>query len=354
MLYTKRLIQAFAVLAGIAIILSAQACKKDDNNDDTNDGSAQLQQERLKVGRILLEVQAHNVDEALPYYSDSIEYHDPIVSISGIADMTAFFNNLIVVASPNLLTIVHDETIDGDVYSATWTMSGDFLNNPYEARGISIFKFEPNSTQVYYQRDYYSEGDIMTSIPLMAQAILGFRTYYRCAVDPTFDCPLKSSPQMAGSIPLRSYDQVSSDQLTVGRQLVAINAGNYTEVFPYFAPNYEYHDPIVNIYTPDTMAMFLDSLFVASSNLITTIEDETIADDIYFATWTMSGEFDGSAFSAPGMSIVKFVEGTTQTYYSMDYYTEGDIMLGVPQLAETVIGFRHYYREAVDPNYGGN
>jgi hypothetical protein len=95
-------------------------------------------------------------------------------------------------------------------------------------------------------------------------------------------------------------------------------------------------------------------LFVASSNLITTIEDETIADDIYFATWTMSGEFDGSAFSAPGMSIVKFVEGTTQTYYSMDYYTEGDIMLGVPQLAETVIGFRHYYREAVDPNYGGN
>jgi hypothetical protein len=51
------------------------------------------------------------------------------------------------------------------------------------------------------------------------------------------------------------------------------------------------------------------------------------------------------------MSIVKFVPGTTQTFYSRDYYTEGDVMLGVPELASAVEGFRHYYRLAVDPNY---
>jgi hypothetical protein len=351
--YMKKFTQAFAILSGIVLILMVQACKKEDSNNDIDDGSAQLHQERLKVGRALLEVQAHNVDEALPYYSDSIEYHDPIVNIYGIEDMTAFFNNLIVVASPNLLTIVEEETLINDIYSATWTMSGDFLDVPYQAKGISIFKFEPNSSQVYYQRDYYSEGDIMVTIPGLDQAILAFRTYYRCAVDPTFDCPLPYAPQSTENNRLRSLDQVSSDQLEVGRQLVEINAGNWTNMLPYLASNYEYHDPRVNIYTPDTMAMFLDSLFAGSSDLYTIVEDETVVDDIYMATWTMSGEFNGATFSAPGMSIVKFVEGTTQTYYSRDYYTEGDIMLGVPELASAVLGFRHYYLEAVDPNYGG-
>ena len=69
------------------------------------------------------------------------------------------------------------------------------------------------------------------------------------------------------------------------------------------------------------------------------------------ATWTMSGQFNGAPFSAPGMSIVKFIEGTTQTYYSRDYYTEGDVMLGVPELRDAVLGFRYYYRSAVDPNF---
>jgi hypothetical protein len=349
----KKLIQAFAIFAGIILILMVQACKKEDSNNDIDDGSAQLYQERLVAGRILLEVQAHNVDEALPYYSDSIEYHDPIVNIYGIEDMTEFFNNLIVVASPTLVTIIEDETLIGDIYSATWTMSGDFLDVPYQAKGISIFKFVPNSTQVYYQRDYYSEGDIMATIPGLDQTVYFFRTYYRCAVDPTFDCPLVNSPRSTQNIQLRSLDQLSSDQLEVGRQLVEINAGNWTNVIQYLASDYEYHDPIVNIYTPDTMAMFLDSLFAGSSDLYTIVEDETVVNDIYMATWTMSGEFGGASFSAPGMSIVKFVEGTTQTYYSRDYYTEGDIMLSVPELANAVLGFRHYYREAVDPNYGG-
>jgi hypothetical protein len=343
----RKFIKTFAIIGGIVITLIMSACSKDDSNDD----ALKLHQERLEIGRALLEVQAPNVDEVLPYYTDDIEYHDPIVNIYGIQDMTAFLNQLIIGASPNLVTIVEDETLFNDSYSATWIMSGDFLGVPYQAKGISIFKFLPNSTQVYYQRDYYSEGDIMATIPGLDQAIEGFRTYYRCAVDPTFDCPFPASTPGIENNPLRSQDQISSDQLLVGRQLVEINAGNWTNVLPFLASNYDYHDPIVNIYGPDTMALFLGRLFAGSSDLYTVVEDETVVDDIYMATWTMSGQFNGAPFSAPGMSIVKFVEGTTQSYYSRDYYTEGDVMLGVPELADAVLGFRHYYRSAVDPTY---
>jgi len=344
----RKFIQSLAILTGIVIMLITQAC----SNDDSNDDSAQLHQERLEIGRALLEVQAPNVGEILPYYTDDIEYHDPIVDINGIQDMTAFLNQLIIGASPNLVTIIEEETLIDDIYSATWTMSGDFLEVPYEAKGISVFNFMPNSAQVYYQRDYYSEGDIMATIPGLDEAIGGFRTYYRCSVDPTFECPLTPPSALnAEKSILSSPDQLSSEQLEVGRQLVEINAENWANVLPYLESNYEYHDPIVDIYGPDTMAEFLGRLFAGSSDLYTIVEDETIVDDIYMATWTMAGEFNGAPFSAPGMSIVKFVEGTTQTYYSRDYYSEGDVMLGVPELAEAVIGFRTYYRCAVDPKF---
>jgi hypothetical protein len=195
-------------------------------------------------------------------------------------------------------------------------MAGDFLEVPYQAKGISIFKFLPNSTQVYYQRDYYSEGDIMATIPGLDDAIGGFRMYYRCAVDPTFDCPLPPPALSKENNSLRSQQQINNDQLTIGRQLVEIHADNWTNVIPFLEDSYEYHDPIVDIFGPDTMATFLGQLFAGSSELFTIVEDETLADDIYMATWTMSGSFNGAPFSAPGMSIVKFIEGTTQTYYS--------------------------------------
>jgi hypothetical protein len=326
-----------------------------------------LYQERLEVGRALLEVQFTNVAEVLPYYTEDIEYHDPIVDIYGIEQMTGFLYQLLG-ASPDLVTIIEDETLVGDIYSATWIMSGQFLGVPYEAKGISIFKFRHRSAMVYYQRDYYSEGDIMATIPGLDLAIEGFRTFYRCAVDPTFDCPLGGPPSGSESgigfeAPdnpqallgrdnrLRSPEQLRRAQLAVGRQLVEINAENWTAVLPKLASNYEYHDPIVDIYGPDTMAEFLGRLFAGSSDLYTTVEDETLVGGVYMATWTMSGMFNGAEFSAPGMSIVKFVDGTLQCHYSRDYYTEGDVMLGVPELEEAVQGFRVYYRCAVDPTF---
>jgi hypothetical protein len=177
-------------------------------------GTKEIHQRRLEVGRELLEVQFSNVAEVLPYYTADIEYHDPIVDIYGIEDMTGFLYQLLG-ASPDLVTIIEDETLIGDVYSATWIMSGQFLGVPYEAKGISIFKFRPRSAMVYYQRDYYSEGDIMATIPGLDLAIGGFRTVYRCAVDPTFECPLDGPP--SGSVSEMGVEAPDQAQALVGR-----------------------------------------------------------------------------------------------------------------------------------------
>ncbi len=365
----KKFVLASVLLVSILTLLPVQLYA----------GQPQLYQERLEVGRALLEVQFANVEEVLPYYTDDIEYHDPVVDIYGIGDMTGFLYRLL--GAGNLVTIVEDEILVGDTYSATWTMYGDFFTVPYEAKGISIFKFERKSSMVYYQRDYYSEGDIMATIPGLDEAIGGFRTVYRCAVDPTFDCPFDApsaasqselafktaeSPKkargrgMSQRSPkaalgrdnrLRSPEQLRRAQLEIGRQLVEINAGNWPQVLPYLAENYEYHDPIVDIYGPDIMAQFLARLFAGSSDLYTTVEDESLDNGVYMATWTMAGEFGGADFSAPGMSIVKFVPGTLQSYYSRDYYTEGDIMATIPVLDEVLAGFRHFYKCVVDPTY---
>jgi hypothetical protein len=93
-------------------------------------------------------------------------------------------------SSPELVTTVEEETCINGIYTATWTMVGSFDGVPYSANGMSIIKFRPRSLKVYYARDYYTEGDIMINIPGLAEPTSAFRTYYRCAVDPTFDCPL--------------------------------------------------------------------------------------------------------------------------------------------------------------------
>jgi len=96
-------------------------------------------------------------------------------------------------SSPDLITAVEDETVINGVYTATWTMVGQFNGVPFSAKGMSIAKFRPWSTRVHYARDYYTEGDIMVNIPGLDEAVTAFRTFYRCAVDPTFDCPLEES-----------------------------------------------------------------------------------------------------------------------------------------------------------------
>jgi hypothetical protein len=325
----------------------------------------QLRQDRLEIGRGMLEVQNVDWTTLLGYYSDDIEYHCPIVDVYGIEMVTEFLGRLYG-SSPDLVTTIEDETLVDDVYSATWTMVGTFSGVPYEANGISIIKFRRWSREVYYWRDYYTEGDIMSNVPGFDVAILGFRTYYRCAVDPTFDCPLELAT--ADALPeieplvdspvsdkygrgIRSLIRLRRDRLEIGRALVEINASNWQSLLPYYTDDYEYHDPIVDIYGFDTLVPFFARLFASSPNLVTTVEDEMLIDGVYTATWTMVGSFNGVPYSAKGMSILKFRPWSTQTYYSRDYYSESDIMATIPGLDQAVEGFRISYKCVVDPAF---
>jgi hypothetical protein len=334
------------ILAGVLVLAPTGAAADSRDLDD----------ERLAIGRALIEVQSDNWPSILPYYTDDIEYHDPIVDIFGLATMGEFLGRLFA-SSPDLVTTIEDETLRDGVYVATWEMVGQFAGVPYSAKGISIIKFRDDTLQVYYQRDYYTENDIMINIPGLDEAAIGFRTFYRCAVDPTFDCPLG---EPAVDLARRSWPegdqyQMVNDlyqwQLNVARALVEIDASNYESLLHLYSQDIAYRDPIVTIDGIRTMSEFLGLLFDSSPDLVTTIEDETLVDGIYAATWTMVGQFDGVPFNAKGMSLVKFQPGSHEVSYSRDYYTEGDIMINIPGLDEAVAGFRHFYRCAVDPTY---
>jgi len=327
--------------------------------------SHELDEQRLAIGRALIEVQSDNWQTILPYYTDDIEYHDPIVDIYGLETMAGFLGQLFG-SSPDLVTTIEDETIRDGVYISAWEMVGQFTGVPYSAKGISIIKFRDETTQVYYQRDYYSENDIMINIPGLDQAAIGFRTFYRCAVDPTYECPLgepasgmkTATPEFDLGLPFPAHDGehppahgLRRRQLQIARALVEIKADNYERLLHHYDRNIAYRDPIVTIDGRRTMSDFLGLLFASSPDLITTVEDETLVDGVYAATWTMVGQFGGVPFSAKGMSLVKFRPRSPKVAYSRDYYTEGDIMINIPGLDEAIAGFRHFYRCAVDPTY---
>ena len=354
----KKYMVTFAVLASILMLLPVVASAESD--------MSRINRERMAIGRALLEMQSNNWQSLLQYYTYDIEYHDPIVSINGIDMMSQFLARLFT-ASPNLVTTIEDEICINDMYAASWTMDGFFNDVPYNAKGITIIRFRRRSTKVYYQRDYYTEGDIMAYIPGLDEAIEGFRTYYRCAVDPTFDCPLGQTvdggvpedllptaedarlSEMAG--PRSDKARINRQRKAIGRALIEIDATNWPSLLQYYTGDIEYNDPIVTIEGIDVMAQFLARLFASGPDLVTTVEDEICIDGIYAATWTMVGSFNGVPYSAPGMSIVKFRPGETQAYYARDYYTEGDIMINIPGLDEPTEAFRTYYRCAVDPTF---
>ena len=49
----------------------------------------------------------------------------------------------------------------------------------------------------------------------------------------------------------------------------------------------------------------------------------------------MTGSLDGVPYTAKGMSIVKFRRWSLKTYYSRDYYSEGDIMAALSSAAKS-------------------
>jgi hypothetical protein len=93
----------------------------------------QLRQDRLEIGRGMLEVQNVDWTTLLGYYADDIEYHDSIVDVYGIDMLTQFLGRLYG-SSPDLVTTIEDETLVGGVYSATWTMVGTSTACPTKPR----------------------------------------------------------------------------------------------------------------------------------------------------------------------------------------------------------------------------
>jgi len=176
----KRLVGTLALLTCMVVLLPTMVGAESD--------SSRINEERRAIGRALVEARSTDWQSVLPYYAIDIEYHDPIVTIYGL-DLMAQFLARLFDSSPGLITTIEDETCINGIYTATWTMAGAFDGVPYSAKGMSIVKFRPKETQAYYQRDYYTEGDIMINIPGLAEPTMAFRTYYRCAVDPTFTCP---------------------------------------------------------------------------------------------------------------------------------------------------------------------
>jgi hypothetical protein len=185
----------FAVAATVVLVLAALLLPMVASAESD---SSWLNRARKRIGRELVEAQSTTWPSVLRYYTYDVEYNDPVVTIQG-RDMVAEFLGRFFANSPDLITTVGDETCINDIYMATWTMDGSFAGLPYTAKGVSVIKFRPRGLKVYYQKDYYSEGDIMTSIPELAPVIEGFRVFYRCAVDPTYDCPIPVAAADAGT-----------------------------------------------------------------------------------------------------------------------------------------------------------
>ena len=78
-------------------------------------GLSRLHQDQLEIGRGMLEVQNVDWTTLLRYYANDIEYHDSIVDVYGIDDLTEFLARLYG-SSPDHVTTIEDETLVGGVY----------------------------------------------------------------------------------------------------------------------------------------------------------------------------------------------------------------------------------------------
>ena len=117
----KKFIVTSTVLVIIILLLPMMTSADSD--------SSRINRELKAIGRALIEVPASNWPSVLQYYTDDIEYQDPIVTIEGIDMMSEFLARLFG-SSPDLVTTIEDETCINGMYTATWTMVGAFDGIP--------------------------------------------------------------------------------------------------------------------------------------------------------------------------------------------------------------------------------
>jgi len=146
-----------------------------------------LDTERLENARKAVLVTEADYLDVLPLYTDDMIYQDPVVDLSGMQSFRSFLEQLWEF-SPVYGLEIYDEVYDGNtgVYMAYWKMAGRntvtlvrTIEVEYEALGMSIIKFRPGETLVYFQRDQYSEGDLWSGIPFPIGTVVGLlRGFY--------------------------------------------------------------------------------------------------------------------------------------------------------------------------------
>ena len=136
-----------------------------------------LGQSRLVNVRRVLTVRPTDVGDIAMVYCKDVTYRDPVLSLHGVEQVVSFLDHLLRQSLDHELVII-DEVHGADAYSATWVMTGAFLGFPYEAPGMSLFRFRPGQDRICYQRNYYSEGDLWANVPSQRATVAAFRRFF--------------------------------------------------------------------------------------------------------------------------------------------------------------------------------
>lgn len=139
------------------------------------------------------------------------------------------------------------------------------------------------------------------------------------------------------------------DRVERAREILKVNAGNYTQVIDYWSIDTVYKEAVVTNDSRQEMLDYLDLIFAWSSDMVLEIQDEIWAYDangdfVYTAVNQWYGTWDGyTEYVQDGMSIVKFRPEEGCAYYQRDYFTEGDTWIGIPEVTDLIIMMRETY-----------
>ena len=148
--------------------------------------------------------------------------------------------------------------------------------------------------------------------------------------------------------PKSSTGDLEKTRATVARAIVEADSSNWLSILNYYTSDVQYSDPMVQIEGIGMVGAFLRRYFIISPDLVTTIENETCADGLYTATWTMTGTFLGGPHAVKGVTIIKFRGTEAKVYYHHKEYADEEIRAIVKDLADLFQCFREDFMSPAD------
>lgn len=135
---------------------------------------------KQKIIRAFNEFNLQKLGSLNDFYSEKIEFCDPLHSISGLSNLKIYFSKLYQNVSTIHFTF-HNFVEDRNQVSCEWVMEISLKNlnskNPYKVNGASFFKFDSNDLVVYH-RDYLDVGQMVyEKIPFLGKVIIFFKRY---------------------------------------------------------------------------------------------------------------------------------------------------------------------------------